>query len=64
MRRWSSRKFQSMIAAVVVNLGAGFGYDVDPAIVLGMISGLVTVWILVEGWSDKAGIDKKPDLRS
>ena len=56
MNKFLSRKFLALVAALIVDVAAGFGLELDPELIVGVASGIVGIYIAVEGWIDKNAI--------
>jgi len=54
--KWLSRKFLTMVAAVIADVAIGLGFNVDPATVIQIAAAIAGLWILVEGVID--GVNK------
>jgi hypothetical protein len=50
--RLQSRKWWTSIGMAIITLAAGFGFDLDPEVVLSIAGGLCAIYVAVEGIID------------
>ena len=50
--KWSSRKFWMAIGVILITLAIGFGYQLDPELIILLTASESALWIVIEGIID------------
>jgi len=50
--KWTSRKFWMAIGVILITLAVGFGYQLDPELIVLLTASESALWIVIEGIID------------
>ena len=59
LSKFLSRKFLMMVAALVVDIGVGLGYNLDAKLISEIAAGIAALYIIIEGAIDYHAVEKK-----